>query len=73
MTYLYQNLPLLEKAVNDPSDCFRSGNTTNLLEKWDQISPRKEVLLEQITNTISWFQTYLGNGSEAHIKVLEWT
>jgi hypothetical protein len=74
MVALLHNFPLLEPSVPGihESTRFHSGNTINLLDKWDRIGENKDITLDQIAHTTHWIKTYTSKGSQLYLGDMAW-
>ena len=75
MNYFMTNFPSLEEASAGDHDRFRSGKTVDLFKKWDLIGSKhsnKQVVLNNIGETIAWLKTYTKAESESYLEDMEW-
>lgn len=77
MAYFFMNFPVLEDSTSgvagDEGDRFRSGITVNLFDLWTQIGVKKDIVIENIADSMKWLQMYTEKSSEAFLEDLEWT
>lgn len=77
MAYFFMNFPVLEAStsgvVGDDGDRFRSGITVNLFDLWTQIGVKKDIVIENIADSMKWLQVYTNKASETFLEDLEWT
>jgi hypothetical protein len=75
MVAFLHNFPLLDPPTPgvDESTRFQSGNTINLLDKWDRIGENKDITLDEIARTTHWIKTYTSKGSQSYLDDMAWT